>query len=115
MMSGQLVTVRSPVAMLPLMTAKWVVANGVQLAALAEVEDLVPGGLVHFTFEIGQEVVAVEVDLPGLAVGLESIFHFFDDIRHARGRQERGQPVLMGDDLAANSARLDHARPADEI
>ena len=42
-------------------------ANGVQLAALTKIEDLVSRGLFHFTLELGQEVVAVHMDLPCFA------------------------------------------------
>ena len=54
------------------------------------------------------------MDLPGLAVGLVALLQLLDDVRLARRRQQRRQPVFLREDVVDDRARLDHARPADE-
>src|SRR5262249_38732969 len=68
--------------------------------------------LLDFTTERGYQVVAVEVDLKRLVPGLVAFEALCDDVWIARGRQDRGQHVLVGADFAVYGARLDDARPA---
>ena len=89
-------------------------ANGIQLAALTEVVDRVTRSLVDFPFEERQVVVAVQVDLPGLAVGLVALLDLLDDVGHAGSMQEGGQPVFVRDDVIVDRAGLDHAGPTDD-
>ena len=43
------------------------------------------------------------------------VLQLLDDVRLARGRQERRQPVVVLDDLVRDGAGRDLARPADEL
>ncbi len=47
-----------------------------------------------------------------LAIGLVSVEQLFLDIRLACGRQQGGQPLLVGDDAVEHLAGLELARPA---
>src|SRR5262249_61678137 len=87
-------------------------AHAVQLAALSEVEDFLPWSLFRFALEVRQEVVAVGVNLPGLAVGLVPVLQLLDDVRHTGPRAARGHPVLLGEDLVDLRARLDQTGPS---
>ena len=59
-------------------------------------------------------VVAVEVDLVGVAVGLVALLALADDVRLAGDGAERGNPVVVAHELVGDRAGLDVARPADE-
>jgi hypothetical protein len=48
-----------------------------------ETVDGVAESLVGLTFEGRQVVIAVQMDLPGLAVGLVAFLDFLDDVGHA--------------------------------
>src|SRR5215470_845695 len=89
-------------------------ANGVELAALTEVEDLLARPLLDLALEEGEEVVAVGVHLEGLAVGLIALLQLGHDVRLPRGSEEGGHPVFLREDLVDDGAGLDHARPSHE-
>ena len=50
--------------------------------------------------------------LVGLAVGFVAFLQLIDHVGFAGGGQERGQPVVVRDDIVADRARFDLARPA---
>jgi hypothetical protein len=54
-------------------------ADGVELAALTEVEDLFAWTFVDFTAQVREEVVTVEVHLPLCVVGAVTVFELLLD------------------------------------
>src|SRR5215471_4015225 len=93
--SAQAGVSRTPVAMLPFVVAK------LSLRILG------------FALEERHEVVAVEMDLEGLAAGGKAGLHLFLDVRNARGGAQRREPVDQRDDLVVLAPGLHDARPAD--
>src|SRR5215467_9309847 len=89
-------------------------ANGVELPALTEVEDLLARPLLDLALEKRQEVVAVGVHLEALAVRLIALLQLGHDVRLPRGSEEGGHPVFLREDLVDDGAGLDHARPSHE-
>src|SRR5215467_1761933 len=89
-------------------------ANGVQLAALTEVEDLLARPLLDLALEEGQEIVAVGVHLEGLAVRRIALLQLRHNVRLACGGEEGGHPIFLREDLVDDGAGLDHARPSHE-
>ena len=89
-------------------------ADRVEVGIVVEVEDLAARRLFHLALEERQEVVAVEVVLEGLAAGRVSLKELLLHIRNARGREERGHPILVGHDLVVDRAGLEHAGPTGE-
>ncbi len=73
--------------------------------ALARADVLLPG-------EVREQVEAVDVHLEGLAGRFVALLQLVDDVRLAGGREERGQPVVVLDDLVGDDARRDLPGPA---
>ena len=90
------------------------VADGHQVAVVGPVDELLARRLLHLALEERHEVVAVEVDLEVLAVGLVALLHLVDEVRLARGGGESGDQVLVGTDVVDHLPGFDHAGPADE-
>src|SRR5262249_33932782 len=86
----------------------------IEFTALPEVEDLLTRALLHLAPEEWQEVVAVDVDLPGLAIRLVPLLQLLDDVGFTRRGQERRQPVFLRKDFVDDRAGLDHTWPSDE-
>ncbi len=63
------------------------VTDGHDLAVVVGVEKPVTRALVRLTLEIGQHVVAVDLDLEMLVAGLVTPLQLLDDIRFAGRRQ----------------------------
>src|SRR5262245_43580690 len=76
-----------------------IVANGVQVSRLIEIKDLMTGTLFLRALEEGQEIVAVEMLLKSLIADLVTVGHFLHHVWIAGSREQRGHPVLMGDDV----------------
>ena len=58
-------------------------------------------------------VVAVQVDLEGLAGGLVTLHQLLLDVGLAEGAHEGGDPVHVVEDVVDHQTGLDHAGPAD--
>src|SRR5258706_9583526 len=82
--------------------------------ALAEVEDLLTRSLRCLTLEVGEEVVAIEVNLERSAVGLVALHEFLFDVGHTRRYEQSWHPVFLREYLVAKRTRLNHARPPDD-
>ncbi len=89
-------------------------ADGDQLAVVAPVEEFLARGLLHLALEERHQVVAVQVDLEGLAPGLAALLAPCHDIRLAAGGGEGRKQVLMRAHVVVDGPGLMHARPADE-
>src|SRR5262249_19602577 len=68
----------------------------------------------HLAFEKRHEVIAVEMHFERLAPRCVPFRTFGYNIRVTGRRAESWQEVLMSKEIAINSARLDHARPANQ-
>src|SRR5439155_667414 len=60
-----------------------------------------------------EQVVAVDVDLVGLAADVHAFEQFVLHVRVARSGEERGEPIVTADDLVGDRTGLDVAWPAD--
>src|SRR4051794_33026448 len=87
-------------------------ADGVELAPLPEVKDLLAGRLLGLTLEEGKEIEAVCVNLESLSSRLVPALELRDDVRLARGGEEGRHPIFLRHDLVDDRARFDHSRPA---
>ena len=58
------------------------------------------------------DVVAVEVHLERLLPDTHTLQELLGDVRHAGGRQQRGQHVFVREDIVQHRAGFDHAGPA---
>ena len=89
------------------------VANGQQVAVVAEVEELfaVAGPLAG---EVVGLVVAVEVDLVGSPAGLVALEKLLLDVWFPCCGEQGRQPVLTGEDLRETVPGFDRSRPTDE-
>ena len=90
------------------------VADGHQVAVVGPIDEFLPRRLLHLALQERHEVVAIEVDLEGLAVGLVALHHLGDEVGLARGGGERGDQIFMGADIVDHLPGFDHAGPADE-
>ena len=90
------------------------VAQGEQVAIVAEVEEFIAAAFCGFSGEVVQLVVAVEVDLEGLVPGFMAVEELFLDVGLAGRGEKRGQPVFARKNVGEAGAGLDHARPADK-
>ena len=82
------------------------------LAVVVGVVEPVARAFVGLAGQVGQQVVAVDVDVEGLVAGLVALEQFLLDVRVAGCGQQRGQPLLVGDDAVERLAGLELARPA---
>ena len=89
-------------------------AQGHEVAVVIEVDELLARALVLLAREIGQLVIAIEVDLEGLCPRLMALEQLFLDVRLARRGHERRQPIQPADEFVGDRARLNAARPADQ-
>src|SRR6202050_1862764 len=85
-------------------------ADGAELG-LAEVEQLGPRRRSLAGDQI-RLAVAVQLGLGGLTVDLHALQQLRRDVRIARRRDQRRQPIQSGEDAVLHRARLDLARPA---
>ena len=88
-----------------------VVAQAGEVAVVGPVEELLALARARAGKHVAL-VVAVEVDLEGLAGGLVAVEQLLLDVRFAGGGDERRHPVLVRGDVVDLGARLDDARPA---
>ena len=80
------------------------------VAVVGEVDEPLPRALVHLAGEVGQQVVAVDVDLEGLVADRVARLQLLDDVGLARGGEERRQPVVVLDDLVRDRRRRGSCR-----
>src|SRR5262249_17996908 len=78
-----------------------------------EVIELVSRSLRLLSGEIWQLIVAVEVNLEGLAAYIGTLEQLVLDIGVAGCRKQRWKPIKAGDDLIRDFTFFDMARPAD--
>src|SRR5262249_24403678 len=86
--------------------------NGAQVRT-AEIEQLVALGWTYAGEKI-HLVVAIEMVLVGPVAELHALQQLVGDVRVARRRHERGEPIEPGEYSVLDRARLDLARPADD-
>src|SRR5262245_36954107 len=85
-----------------------------QVAVVAPIKEFVAWRFFHLALEERHQVISVEVDLVGLAAYRITLGALCHDIRVTGRRAESWQEVLMSKEIAVNSARFDHARPANQ-
>ena len=91
-----------------------VVADRHQVAVVGPIDELLPRRLLHLAFQERHEVIAIEVHLEGLAVGLVALHHLGDEVGLTRGGGRGGKQILMGADIIDHLLGFDHPGPADE-
>src|SRR5215467_12771105 len=91
-----------------------VVAQRHQVTVVAPVEELLARVLRDVTLEVRHQIVAVEVDLERLVPRPVAGLDLVHDARLASRREDRGQHVLVGEDVVGNGAGLDDPGPADD-
>ena len=77
-------------------------AQSDEIAVIGEVKEAAARTAVLVAGEVGQEIEAVDVDLVfGFSVrpGFMSLLQLVDDVGFAGGGKQRGQPVVVLDDL----------------
>ena len=84
------------------------------VAVVAEVDDGVSRALLHLAGQVGNHVVAVEMDLVGLVADRAAVEELLGDVRIAGGGEQRRKHVDVRDDAVQHRAGLDLARPAHE-
>src|SRR5262249_10877682 len=88
--------------------------DGDELPVIVPIKEVAAWRILHLAFEERHEIVAVEMDLEGLAAGRIAGQAFLDDLwlasRGAEGRDE----VIMREDFVVDGPRLDDSRPADQ-
>ena len=89
------------------------VAKRHQVAVVTPVQEARAWVLLHFALPIGQQIEPVDVDLEGFLPGRVSLLELRHDVGLPGRSHERGEHVLMREDVVADSARLDHTRPPD--
>src|SRR5277367_5232490 len=85
-----------------------------ELAVIAEVYDGVSRALRHLSGEVWDLIVAVEMDVEGLAVDRAAVEELFGDVGVACDGKQRRKHVDVRNDAIQDRAGLDLARPADE-
>ena len=90
-----------------------VVAQCGQLLVVVDVEERLARAFRDLPGQVGDQVVAVEMDLVGHVAHLVALEQLLLHLRVAGHRQQGRQPVEVGDDVVGHAARLDLARPAD--
>ena len=90
-----------------------VVAQAGQLLVVVDVEERFPRALRGLPGQVGDEIVAVQMDLVGHVADLVALEQLVLHLRVAGHGQKGRQPVEVSDDLVGHLARLDLARPAD--
>ena len=83
-----------------------------QVAVVAPVDEALARRLLLLAREERHEVVAVEVDLEGLAADLVALLHLLDEVGLAGGGREGRDEVLQRADVVDDAAGLDDAGPA---
>ena len=84
------------------------------LAIVAEVDDAGSRGFLHLTGQVGNHVVAVEMDVEFLSVHRAAVEELLGHVRIAGGRQQSRKHVDVRHDAVQYRARLDLPRPAHE-
>src|SRR5262245_55676038 len=85
-----------------------------QVSVIAPIKEFAAWRFFNLALEERHQVISVEVDLVGLAAYRITLGALCDDIRVTGRRAESWQEVLMSKEIAVNSARFDHARPANQ-
>src|SRR5260221_12451506 len=89
------------------------VAKRQQVAVVTPVQEAWAWVLFPFALPIGEQIEPVDIDLERLLPGRVSLLELRRDVRLPGRSYQRGEHVLMGEDVVADSTRLDHTRPAD--
>ena len=85
---------------------------------VVEVEESAPRAVFDLAHQVRQQVEPVDVDLVlGVSVGpgLVALLQLVADVGIARRGEQRGQPVVVLDDVVGYAARLDLSGPADQL
>src|SRR5262249_17508148 len=88
------------------------IAQAIEVAVVSPVEELA-ASVRTFAGEQITLVVTVEVNAKILARSIVTLQQLLLDVRLASGGNERGRPILGGEDLVDLAARWHQARPAD--
>ena len=87
------------------------VAKAGGIAVVGPVDELLARPFLRLTLEVGQQVVAVEMNLECRSGDAWSLSASVGDIGLTGGGDQGRQPVLVGDDLVDLGAGLDDAGP----
>jgi hypothetical protein len=77
-----------------------------EVAVVAPVEKFPSRGFLFLALEIRNEVVSVEMNLERLAAGVVTLGALGDDVGLTRSRRERGQKILVSEEIADDDACL---------
>src|SRR5580704_4017194 len=83
-----------------------------EIGIVVEIDEIGSCRRVLLACQIRQLVVAIEMNLEGLARGLIAGEKLFLDVGFAGGREQRRTPVEPTDDFVGNLTWLDAARPS---
>ena len=89
-------------------------ADRQDITIIADIEEESARAFLDLASQVGQHIVAVNMNFEGLVASFVTIQELLLDVRITSSGQECGQPVLVGDDAIQHRACLDLARPAHE-
>src|SRR5919201_3645394 len=86
-----------------------------QVAVVREVDEPLAWALVNFACQVRQQVVPVDVHSERLVASCVASLQLLDNVRVTRCGEERGQPVMMLDDLVRDHACRNPPWPSDHL